>query len=74
MINMVPTIGKYWTLVVASEKNRNRDGSDLLDALNWVGVSPDRGMDSEAAITTDKGWTPPALLRVTGWAEHWPEV
>ena len=41
MINIVPTIGKYWTLVVASEKNSNRDGSDLLDALNWVGVSPD---------------------------------
>ena len=65
-------IGKAYFEVVASEKQAGR--SDLLEALSRVGASPDGGVGEDAAIATDKGRTPPALLRITGWAEHWPEV
>jgi hypothetical protein len=48
------------------------EGSDLRDALIKVGVSSDG--NGEAAIATDNDRTPPALLRVTGWSDHLPNV
>ena len=65
-------IGKAYFEVVASEKKPSR--LDLLEVLSQVGASPDGGVDEDVPITTDKGQTLLVLLRITGWAEHWPEV
>ena len=48
------------------------EGSRLQDALSKVGASSDRS--GEAAIATNQDRTPPALLRVTGWNNHLPDV
>lgn len=48
------------------------EGSRLRDALSKVGASSDGS--GEAAIATDQDRTPPALLRVTGWNDHLPDV
>jgi hypothetical protein len=48
------------------------EDSDVWDTLIKVGASSDR--NREAAIATDTDQTPPALLRVTGWNDHLPNV
>ncbi|KAI9568143.1 hypothetical protein HD554DRAFT_2038970 [Boletus coccyginus] len=63
-------VGKtYFEVEVEAMKARSLH---LRDALKRVGVSLDEV--GEAAIATDKDRTPPPLLRVTGWADHLPEV
>ena len=47
-------------------------GSCLWDALNKVGASSDR--NGEVVIATNQDRTPPALLRMTGWNDHLPNI
>ncbi|KAG6371993.1 hypothetical protein JVT61DRAFT_9012 [Boletus reticuloceps] len=51
-----------------------RDKDVALRHMALLDVGMSWNVDGTAAIATDKDRTPPALLRVTGWADYLPQV
>ncbi|KAH0826859.1 hypothetical protein J3R83DRAFT_4395 [Lanmaoa asiatica] len=62
-------VGKAYFKVEESLKEAT--DQSLYEALSRLGESADAQVWSSV---TDKGRTPPALLKVTGWLEHLPQV